>query len=185
MSKTTPEESRQKITQAELKELLHYDEATGIFTRLKALSRKCKVGERVGSVTGDGYLNARLNRAPYMLHRLAWLYVYGSFPKKLIDHINGNPADNRICNLREATNSENLKNSKLPITSTSGVKGVYWKEKYQYWEVYCRIDGKTKYGGSFKTLQEASVAVEILRKKHHGEFARHAVAPWVNGGAQS
>jgi hypothetical protein len=62
----------------------------------------------------------------YREHRLAWLYMTGEWPTHEIDHINGDRVDNRFCNLREATASENRWNSRKRVNNTSGYKGVSW-----------------------------------------------------------
>ena len=88
---------RDAITEARLKERLHYDPDTGIFTWLK-MSRQPK---RLGSVAGgrcDGYIQIYLDGLIYRAHRLAWLYMTGEWPVGYLDHKNGVRDDNRWCN---------------------------------------------------------------------------------------
>jgi len=88
--------------------LLTYDPYTGLFTWLvDAYSNKVK-GKIAGSIK-EGYINISIDRKLYRAHRLAWLYVNGVFPSE-IDHINRVKSDNRICNLREVSRSENCQN---------------------------------------------------------------------------
>jgi hypothetical protein len=75
-----------------------------------------KAGDPAGSSRG-GYTYIRIDRKRYAAHRLAWLYVYGTFPPRLLDHINGCPGDNRIGNLREATPHQNAGNTRLFLSS--------------------------------------------------------------------
>ena len=99
-----------EITQLRLKELFSYDESSGIFTRILGH----KNGIKAGSVAGctqkhrKPYLVIRIDRKLYLCHRLAWLYVHGVFPVGVIDHINGDGFDNRIANLRDVTNEQNV-----------------------------------------------------------------------------
>jgi len=95
------------ITQDKLKEILDYNQHTGLFTwkKIKKYSNR-SVGDIAGSLS-LGYVVIGIDKKIYKAHRLAWLYVYGEFPKEQLDHINGNKEDNRICNLREANQSQN------------------------------------------------------------------------------
>ena len=112
-----------KLTQERLKEVLRYDaEGTGMFVRATR-QRGCRVGEVVGSFDPFGYIKIGVDAKDYLAHRLAWLYVYGYMSENLIDHINRNPADNRISNLREVSQQCNMRNTGTPKHNTSGVKG--------------------------------------------------------------
>lgn len=99
------------VTQDELKERLTYDPETGVFTWKKA--RKGNTGRTAGTHDRDGYIVIHLYQRQYRAHRLAWLYVYGEWPRNQIDHINGIRDDNRILNLRDVTPRENSQNQKF------------------------------------------------------------------------
>jgi hypothetical protein len=99
-----------ELTQERLKELLHYDPETGIFTNLTQRGGHAKKGAVAGTKNSIGYVCIRIDYDQYRAHRLAWLYVYGEFPEKFIDHMNEIRDDNRIINLRLATHQENLHN---------------------------------------------------------------------------
>jgi hypothetical protein len=73
-----------------------------------------------------GYVCIRVCKVFLYAHRLAWWFHYGQFPKDQVDHINGNRADNRIINLREAAHAHNRMNMRPTSRNTSGVKGVHW-----------------------------------------------------------
>ena len=160
------------LTQAELKRQLHYNPETGIFTRLVSNTTWVKIGDITGSKTSDGYFCICVNKKVYRSHRLAWLYIYGSFPKTLIDHINMDRLDNRISNLREATRAENIWNIGKTSKNKSGFKGVSFNKSYNKWSAVCTVNNKTNHLGFFITPELASQAYQEFAKKHHGEFAR-------------
>ena len=105
--------------------------------------------------------------------RIIFLLHKGYLAKnKNIDHIDGNPLNNRVENLREATDYENNQNSKLPKNNTSGIKGVYWDKKSKKWRVMMYAYGKNHYFGFFESYDEAVKVAMDARKKLHGEFGR-------------
>lgn len=159
------------LTQTELKSLYSYDAETGLFTRLARNSSRGKLGVPVGCKAA-GYIVIGINTKKYPAHRLAWLYVYGKFPEKEIDHINMVRDDNRLCNLREATRSENQMNRGKLSNNTSGHKGVSWHCVSKRWKAVIKIKGVVKHLGYFKDIKEAAKCYEDSAKKHFGEFAR-------------
>ena len=103
---------KSELTAEDVRRELNYDPETGEFTR-KTSFFKTRIGERAGSISkSTGYVVIAVCGAQYLAHRLAWLYVYGCWPSLHIDHINGEKTDNRIANLREATNGENMQNQR-------------------------------------------------------------------------
>ena len=90
----------------------------------------------------------------------------------LIDHRDGNPLNNQRFNLRPATNQQNTRNRKIPITNKSGFKGVYWCKVAQKWRARIRVNGEQIYLGHFNTAVGASEAYKLAAKLYHGEFAR-------------
>lgn len=161
------------MKQEELKELIEYNPETGIFTWKKSGYKKI-AGQLAGSYNRN-YLVLKLNYKRYQAHRLAWLYVYGEMPDGLIDHINGDPSDNRISNLRLANHEQNGYNSKLHKTNTSGIKGVSWCGSRNKWLVQLSVNGKTKNIGRFDDLEFAELVAHEARDKFHGKFANHGV----------
>ena len=161
-----PAPNKQRVS-----ELLDYDPDTGEFRwRLPAWNRT--VGKLAGGVHIRGYRQIRIDGLVYMAHRLAWLMVHGTWPPQ-VDHINRNTSDNRIANLRAATQSQNRANSKVPVTSISGIKGVR-RTRYSTWHARIRVNGKLRTLGSFKTVEEASAAYWAAAQKSFGEFARRS-----------
>lgn len=143
---------------------------TGIFTRLRSQGPQ-KGGTRAGSMMRCGYEIIAIDRLKYVAHRLAWFYVHGKWPPHEIDHINGDRADNRIVNLRQATTSQNLQNQrKAQVTSKTGLLGVSYNgspHRERRWFARICVNQKTKVIGYFHTPEEAHAAyLEAKRKVH-------------------
>ena len=169
------------MQQSELKQLLHYDAPTGIFRWRFCKNRHMQPWDIAGVPTKrQGYIKIMINRKSYLAHRLAWLYVTGSMPKSHIDHINGDKADNRIQNLREADNATNHWNEPLRSTNKSGHKGVWMNKNTKKWQTGLRFNGVQVSAGIFENLEDAASAIRALREKCHGEYANHGLTQ--NGG---
>ncbi|WP_278445217.1 HNH endonuclease [Stutzerimonas kunmingensis] len=158
------------LTQERLKELLSYDPATGVFTWKKARGNK-PAGSTAGTVN-HGYLVTKCDKIGYLNHRLAWLYVHGSFPELEIDHINRDKADNRLCNLRLATTSQNQHNAAVRSDSTTGVKGVSLHRPSNKYRAAICVKGERTVLGYFTTIAEAAAAYAYAADRLHGDFAR-------------
>lgn len=174
-----------KIDATYVRECLIYDPETGELTwkerpkwhfsshaerdRWNGRFSGCVAG-RIGKI---GYLTVNFSNRVYPAHRLAWVVKTGAWPKDYIDHVNGVKSDNRFVNLREATVSENVRNSVMPKNNTSGIKGVSWSERSKKWVVYLQTEGKNKQLGYFKNKADAEEVVRAAREKAHGEFANH------------
>jgi len=154
------------ITQDLLKEHLHYDPETGLFRKIKTAKVNQEfLWKETGSIGGKGYLYIRFAGFYCLAHRLAWLYVHGSFPNGYIDHINGDKTDNRISNLRDCSNSENLHNTGLSSRNTSGYKGVSWSRRAKKYRASIKVNSKYHYLGSFDSAYEAHLAYIEASKK--------------------
>ena len=158
------------ISHAELKEALSYNPETGIF-KWKTAGRRRNVGAEVGSWDMYGYKTIRLAKKSYKLHRLAWFYINGEWPKYDIDHINGIRHDNRIENLRDVPRKMNLENQKklTERPTRTGLMGAYFDSRKNMF--YSRIShhDKSLYLGSFKTAEEAhNRYLEAKRELHKG-----------------
>lgn len=161
------------ITQQELKELLHYNPETGIFTRKTKVNRNKVIGSIAGTTDFHGYVAITIDGKKYKAHRLAWLYMYGKFPDNCIDHINNITTDNRIVNLRDATLSQNQCNKKINVNNSSGVKGVSWHKKMKKWRVRLYVNQKETNFGFFDDLELAQLVAEEARVKYHKQYANH------------
>jgi hypothetical protein len=138
----------QILTQARLRELLHYDPGTGVFTSQTKRGR-FRAGTVMGTLNRSGRIHLHIDNKKYFAHRLAWLYTTGNWPLHEIDHINGVPTDNRISNLREATAKQNGENRGKQRNNTSGYKGVTWSKKSQKWQAQICHNGTRKQLGVF------------------------------------
>jgi len=156
-----------------LKSLFNYDRDSGIFTR-RTNNNGYKVGDVVGGLATAGYLTTVVKGKVYRLHRLAWLYEYGTNPNDEIDHINHIRNDNRINNLRSVTKQENMKNKSKHKNNTSGVTGVSWSSSNSKWLALIYVDKKRIPLGYFVQFHEAVNArknAEVLYGFHenHGK----------------
>jgi hypothetical protein len=157
------------INQARLKELYVYDNETGIFTA-KVKTKKHDENDIAGWYETKGYLNITIDGKSYKAHRLAWLYVYGCMPSHQIDHINHVRDDNRLCNLREATHTENMQNSTGKRLKNGFPKGAWWDKRKQKWKTTCQVDGIVHQLGFYESQEEALKVYREFAKNHHGEF---------------
>jgi len=153
------------ITQLRLKELVTYNKSTGIFT-WKVDKARAKRGDALGSKTALGYIETSIDGEKYLVHRLVWLYTYGNFPKNNIDHINGIPNDNRICNLRDVTQKQNMMNTKLQCNSTSKQRGVSYAARDSKWRSYITIDNKQVFLGQYSCKLAATIVRSFAEKKY-------------------
>lgn len=157
-----------------VRELLDYDPDTGVFVWARDYSSRRK-GAVAGHVSAtNGAVEIRIDRRPYLAHRLAWLLIYGVWPKLFIDHANGDPSDNRIANLRQATVSQNAANKRRPATNSSGYKGVCWNKSSKKWQAGIKVNGRSFHLGLFATPEDAHEAYLTAAVHHFGEFARAA-----------
>ena len=154
------------ITYEEVAELLDYNPDTGEL-RWKE-SRGCiKAGDIAGCTKPNGQVVVRINNHLYRAHRLAWLLYYQRWPKNQIDHIDHNPSNNKLNNIREVTASENLRNQSLSIRNKSGVCGVGWHKKRRKWVAEVKLEQKTRHLGYFDNLEEAATARAEANKRYN------------------
>ena len=165
-----------------VRQLLHYDAATGVFTWLPRpremfTSRRQflywngrYVGKPAGCTERYGYRVIHLDPKTYKAHRLAWLYIHDEPVPAEIDHIDGDKGNNRISNLRAATPGQNQANTGTSPLNFLGIKGVRaYKGSFR---AHIRFDGIGMHLGTFKTVEEAAEAYQEAAVRLHGEFAR-------------
>lgn len=159
------------LTQSRLQHILHYDPITGVFTWKIARGRYAGIKSVAGYTNSNGYCLISVDGKRLRAHRLAWLYVFGRWPVADIDHVNGDRADNRFANLREATRSQNLANKDKSRNNRSGVKGVHVHYDGRF-RAQIRKDGQKFHLGVFATAEQAHAAYRQKAVELFGSFAR-------------
>lgn len=154
-----------------LKSLLRYDPETGLIYWI-AKGRGMIKKKAAGTLLYSGYLGICIGPKRLQAHRIAWALHHGNWPKDQIDHINGIKTDNRICNLREATNSQNGKNLGISKANTSGVKGVCFEKYTNRWKATIRVEGKYISLGRFGSIEDAVVARKNAEQFYFKEWNR-------------
>lgn len=161
------------ITCHDLHELLEYDAVSGLFQWRWSHTRRFSVNKRhagreAGHVMDNGYVTICVLGRAIKAHRIAWCMHHGEWPVEQIDHINRNRSDNRICNLRPCTPSQNSQNRKS-MPSSSGVPGV--RKHHNRWRACIKIDGRQKHLGCFDTAEAAFAAYSHAKTTVHPFFS--------------
>lgn len=168
-----------ELTQAYLKECFDYDPVTGnLIWRARPRShfntvgnfynQKSLVGKRAGA-DSLGYTQIKLCGTAYKAHRLIWLHVYGKWPDHELDHINRDKSDNRLCNLRECSDSQNA-HAGSARKNKYGLRGVFRVRRK--WGASITVAGVTEsLGASFATAREAAIAYALASVDRLGAFA--------------
>lgn len=162
-----------QLTAGRLRELLHYNQETGVFTRLTDNGRGCRVGDVAGTIhRRSGYVNIYLDGHSHTAARLAWLYMTGQHPVYDMDHINGDKMDNRWQNLRDIPTQLNSQNThRANKNSTTGFMGVQLRKDRNKYTAQLRVDGRVRRFGSFNTPEEAHAAYLDAKRVHHPGFS--------------
>ena len=153
-----------------LQTILRYDAETGDLIWIKTVGPKAKAGSRAGTILTTKHNRKKpyswkqvgIKGKTYQAHRIAWYLHHGFDPQNaFLDHINQDSLDNRICNLRLVSHSENNWNASGRLSNnTSGFRGVYKHKQSGKWAACMSVHGKTKHLGVFSSPQEASKAYE-------------------------
>ena len=156
----------------ELSRHLKYDPFTGVGTWIVSLGA-AKAGRRAGSLnTARGYLDIRYKGKDYRSHRLFWFLQTGHDPGTLtIDHIDRNKLNNKFCNLRLASLSQQEYNKFKRLDNTSGHRGVSWNKTKQRYQAYIKYNKKSICLGHYKTFEQAIAARQAKELKLFGEFS--------------
>ena len=136
----------------------NYEPQSGVFVWRNPTKQYIKSGDVAGATNGAGYRQLYVHRKLYLAHRLAWLVIHEVMPAQQIDHINKKRDDNRICNLRQASNKQNSENQSVRSNNSSGMPGVYWHQKNKNWVAKITHNGHQIHIGCFATIFQAANA---------------------------
>lgn len=159
-----------ELTQQYVQSLFDYRDGK-LFWKENRGKGKVKAGDQAGCLTSYGYHRLMISYKEYPSHRIIYLYHHGFIPK-IIDHIDGNPLNNNIENLREATYQTNQYNRRKGVNNTSGCKNVSWNARSKRWQIHIRHNKKVKcwYVDDFEL---AELVAQEARRKFHGEYLNH------------
>lgn len=181
-----------ELSYAQVSAVLKYDSETGrLFWKERPLSlfndRKGKARanwlrwnkvyagkEAFTALTTQGYKHGGIFWKLYRAHRIAWLLHYGEWPSGDIDHLNGDPADNRITNLNDGSTTDNMLNQRRYKNNKSGMGGVAWHSRDKKWAVYANIGGKRRSLGYFLHKDDA-IAARRKANNEMGFSGRHGL----------
>lgn len=162
-------------TPERLRSRLDYDPETGVMkwkrrhenNRIDKMWNKRFAGKTITDRMISGHLRLRVDGRNYLVHRIAWAIAYGDWPEGDIDHANRIPHDNRLCNLRLATRSQNCSNSVR--RKKSGYRGVFFQ--FGKWKAQIARDRQKIHLGGFTKPENAALAYNLAALRLHGEFA--------------
>ena len=167
----TLNQPKPELTYSRLRELLTYNPKTGIFRWLVTRNNFVQIGGVAGSLNAHGYLLIQIDRRKYCAHRLAWFYIYRSWPPAELDHKDRERQHNWIGNLRLADRGLNTQNRTRRKDSRSAYKGVTFHKASGRWSAQIQKNYVPKYLGLFDTPQEAYAAYAAAAAELFGEFA--------------
>lgn len=163
-------EARKPLTAERLRELLHYDQETGLFTWRIPRKGTGGVGSVAGRINpGNGYIDICIDYKRHLGHRLAWLYMTGEWPQNDVDHRDRVRANNAWSNLREATRAQNLANASKHKNGAMPFKGIQRNGKG--WQATIMVRGVRKCLGTYATPEKAAEAYRHAALTINGEFA--------------
>lgn len=154
-------------------DFVYYDEKEGCLRWSYDVGPRARYKQKAGHLTPQGYIRIKIQGVSIFAHRVVWIMLKGPIPEGLeIDHIDGNRSNNKIENLRLSQHRENMRNQKVQIRSTTGVKGVDFDRKSGLYRARVKTDGVTSCS-MFSDIEKAEEWVKNRREKFHGNFHRH------------
>lgn len=155
-----------RLTQAQVRKRLSYDQKTGHLTWLDGQDK----GKRAGHLNSVGYVTITFGPNKYLAHRVIWLWMTGVWPDFEIDHKDRRRANNSWNNLRPATRTQQNGNWPLLKSNKSGVRGVCFHGSRGKWRAQLQHRRKQIYLGLFDTKAQAAAAYRAMATKIFGEF---------------
>lgn len=152
------------LSQERVKELYDYDAENGLMIRKFKNGKRKVCGDKPGYHHGRGMLS--IDGRYYYTHRVIWLWHHGYMPE-FIDHIDRNPMNNRIENLRPATRLENNHNKGTQRNNSSGYPGVSWDKQREKYRVRIMNENKHIHIGYFNTTEEAFLNYMLAKIQYH------------------
>ncbi len=163
--------ARPALTAETVKTIFDYNALTGALL-WKIHSAKCLPGSRAGSPDNTGRWKVGYKGKDYLISRIAWLYMYGEWPKYDIDHIDLDCGNDSIANLRDIPHSQNMANTRVRRNNKLGVKGVTRDHQRYLYRAEITQNGVNKHLGRFETIEEAKAAYDKAAAELFGEAAR-------------
>lgn len=154
-----------------LNEVFNADFENGILTWKSAPSYRTKIGTVAGNKRPTGHLFVQVDGKAFAVHRLIWAMFHNEWPHEMIDHINQNPEDNRISNLRSANKSQNGMNRGVQSNNKLGVKGVSIHRKTGKYRASIKVKSKFLHLGLYEKIEDAQKSYADAAKQHFGEFS--------------
>lgn len=167
----TPAE--RNISIEDVRQWLRYDPDTGHLWWIQRPGGKASMDAPAGTIRPDGRRQVKVCGRAFKAHRICWALHYGQWPDGDIDHANGNPSDNRVTNLRDATKTENNRNQKKRAGCSSGLKGVTWDKQWRKWRANIRVNKRLIRLGAFDDEYEAHLAYCQAADEYFSEFKRY------------
>ena len=158
-----PHDAETLRLEAAIRERISYDPDSGVLTRIST-------GKALSYVGHCGYIQIRIWPKRFLAHRVAWFLHFGQWPSGLIDHINGDPLDNRIANLRSVDSRTNNQNRRRALKNNlSGFLGVRMRPRdgAKPYAAVIEHKGQRTHLGSFATAQEAHEAYLVAKRRLH------------------
>ncbi len=157
-----------------LKELFEPDYDKGILIWKIKSNSNVPAGSLAGNTGRDGYTKVGIDNRYEYVHRVLWAMYHGTEPIATIDHIDGNPSNNSIGNLRELSQQQQSFNRGLYSNNSTGYKGVSFCKLTGLFRAEVKRDGKRVLDKRFKTAEEAHEVALAARATYHDGYAREA-----------
>lgn len=152
--------------------IMTYEAGTGLLRWAIKASKysNIKPGDVFGARKPRGYWGGSVLGRSYASHRLVWLHVHGDWPRGEIDHIDGNPGNNRADNLRDVCRVVNAQNQRRAMsTNMAGLIGAHWDGSIGKYRPRIKANGRYQYLGVYSTAEESHQAyVAAKRRLHEG-----------------